>query len=382
MVETVPAGVVLVTHYFPAQGGGVEAVAFEIARGLAARGMSIVWFASATTAPPVAERLDCRPVAAWNLLERRFGIPWPVWSPASLCAMWRAIGAARAVHLHDSLYMGNVMAACIAKLRRKRLVVTQHIGFVPYRSAFLRRVMAIANSVVSVPLLRRAECVVFISETVRQYYEERCRRWRAPPHFVPNGVDLELFHPASAPERRAARASLKIGEDAKVFLFVGRFVEKKGLQLLERLARALRATQWLFAGNGPIDPEQWGLDNVRVFRDRRHESLRELMWAADLLVLPSVGEGFPLVVQEATAAGLPSIVSTETLAGYPPAQKLLLSEALGHDAESRWVRRLEAIRTGREPLPEGSELARFAVEHWSWLKAVQFYENELTLPQS
>ncbi len=378
---TQPQPVVLVTHYFPDQGGGVEIVAFELARRLAERGMPITWFASATTPAPNVERLDCRPVPAWNLLERRFGIPWPVWGPASFFALWRAIGAARAVHVHDSLYMGNIMAACIARLRRKRLVVTQHIGLVPYRKAFLRRLMAFANSVVSVPLLRRADSVAFISQSVREYYDQRCR-WRVPPHFVPNGVDTELYCPPADPERHAARARLRIGEGEKAFLFVGRFVEKKGLSLLERLARAMPGSRWLFAGDGPIDPERWGLGNVQVFRGRRRESLRELMWATDLLVLPSVGEGFPLVVQEATAAGLPCIVSAETLAGYPPAQSLLLSEALGADAEPRWLARLKAVRDGRETPPEPAALASFAAEHWSWLKAVQFYEKQLTLAQS
>ena len=40
------------------------------------------------------------------------------------------------------------------------------------------------------------------------------------------------------------------------------------------------------------------------------EQLRELLGAVDAFVLPSVGEGFPLVVQEALGAGLP-VVTTE-----------------------------------------------------------------------
>ena len=39
------------------------------------------------------------------------------------------------------------------------------------------------------------------------------------------------------------------------------------------------------------------------------EQLRELLAAVDAFVLPSVGEGFPLVVQEAFGAGLPVVTT-------------------------------------------------------------------------
>jgi glycosyltransferase involved in cell wall biosynthesis len=367
--------VVLVTHYYPGHGGGVEIVAFELARRLAANGTSLTWFASASDVPPRVERLNCRPVAAWNFLERRFGIPWPVWNPFGLPALWRAIGAARAVHVHDALYMGNLIAACMARLRRKRLVVTQHIGLVPYQSAFLRRLMEAMNALVCAPILRRADSVAFISQSVREYYDGLCR-WKTPPHFVPNGVDVDLFRPPSQPERSAARASLGLGDSARVFLFIGRFVEKKGLHRLAQFARAMPEVTWLFAGNGPIDPSRWGLDNVRVYRDRKLETLRELMWAADLLVLPSVGEGFPLVVQEATAAGLPCLVSADTVEGYPGSASLILSESIGPGFEARWVARLGRICSGDEALPPAAVLAAFARTHWSWQQAVYFYERQ------
>jgi len=371
------ASVVLVTHYYPQHGGGVEIVALELARRLARDGVSLTWFSSATDAPPDVEGIECRPVAAWNFLERRFGIPWPIWNPACVPRLWRAIGAARAVHVHDSLYMGNVIAACIARMRRKRLVVTQHIGLVPYKSAVLRGLMAFANATIAAPLLRRAGCVVFISTAVRKYFDGLCR-WSTPPHLIPNGVDTDLYQPPGAERRRAARASLQLRENETAFVFVGRFVEKKGLHLIEQFARRTPNARWLLAGDGPIDPDRWELSNVRVFRDRRRESLRELLWAADALVLPSVGEGFPLVVQEAIAAGLPCLVTSDTLEGFPESAQVLLSEPLGADAEGRWLKRLESIHDGTAQLAKPTELAEFAHRHWSWQEAASFYRRELT----
>jgi glycosyltransferase involved in cell wall biosynthesis len=236
--------------------------------------------------------------------------------------------------------------------------------------------MAATNRLVCAPVLRRADCVVFISRAVRTYFDGFCR-WRTPPHFVPNGVDTQLFRPPTASERSEARARLQLGAGERVFIFVGRFVEKKGLHLLELLARATPNARWLFAGDGAIDPARWALANVSVHRGRRRETLRELLWAADLLVLPSVGEGFPLVVQEATAVGVPCLVSADTVAGYPESERLLFAEPLGPNAEARWAARLENIRSGAESLPQATTLVAFARAHWNWDHTALFYEKQL-----
>jgi len=69
---------------------------------------------------------------------------------------------------------------------------------------------------------------------------------------------------------------------------------------------------WAFAGWGHLNPRDWGLPNVIVFSNLSGPSLADLYRASDLLVLPSKGEGFPLVIQEALACGLPVVCSAET----------------------------------------------------------------------
>src|SRR4029453_13710967 len=114
----------------------------------------------------------------------------------------------------------------------------------------------------------------------------------------------------------ALRAKLELAESQIVFIFVGRFVEKKGIQIVRHLAVRFPDITWLLVGWGPEDPARWHLKNVRVVGKRTSPDIAELYQAADLLVLPSVGEGFPLVVQESMSCGTPVAISTETAAAY------------------------------------------------------------------
>jgi glycosyltransferase involved in cell wall biosynthesis len=368
--------ILLVTHYFPAHRGGLEKVAGEMARRLLAAGnCEIAWFASDTDPAPDLPGLRATPVRSWNGFERRFGVPVPLWSPRMIPRLWRAVGTSDVVHIHDTLYPGNILAASFAFMRGKPLVVTQHIGPVAYRNPLLRALVTAGNRLFAANILQRANQVVFISAAVYAYFDARVR-WRHPPRLLPNGVDATLFTPPTPEARRAARASLGLSSQP-LFLFVGRFVEKKGLPLLRDLARARPDVVWLFAGVGPLDPAAWQLPHVRVFRDRSGASLRELIWASDLLLLPSApgSEGFPLVVQESLSCGLPALVSADIAAGYPAAGSRLLLEPVGADAESRWLARLGEFTEKNATTVPVAALAEFARAHWSWERNTAEYQR-------
>jgi glycosyltransferase involved in cell wall biosynthesis len=357
--------VALVTPYFPAHAGGVEIVAYELAKRLAAAGEAeITWHASDCDPPPAAAPgLRYLPARSSNLAERRAGFPYPLWSPRALAVLGRSVRDADVVHLHDCLYMPSVFAALAATRHARPLLVTQHIGMVPYRNPALRGLLALANRSVGRWLLGRASHVAFVSETVRRYFEGLVR-FRSAPQVVANGVDTALFSPAERPPSAAP-----------VLLFVGRFVEKKGLGVLQRLAGALPQVRWRFAGRGPLDPARWRLPNVEVLRGLGREELAAQYRSADLLVLPSVGEGFPLVVQEAMACGTPALVSEDTAAGYPGAAALLFSEPVGaRDTAARWAQRIEGLLASPQHLRAlRPRVAAFAREHWSWERCAERY---------
>lgn len=375
-----PARVTLVTHYFPQHRGGVELVAGEIAGRLAAAGrLEITWHASATDPAP-AERpgLRCVPAPACNVVERRVGLPYPLWSPRALARLVREVRESDVVHLHDFLYLPNLVAWGAARLSRKPVVVTQHVGPIPFRNPALRLLLATANRLLGKLVLGSAARTFFVSQAVLDYFRGFVR-FRVPPQSLPNGVDTSVFAFADEARREELRAALRVQRGTPLLLFVGRFVEKKGLPLLREICARLPRARWIFVGWGPHDPANWALPSVEVRGNLPREALVPLYQAADLLVLPSFGEGFPLVVQEAMACGTPALISTETAAGCPAANEVLTHESLdGAGVAERWAARIEALLAAdASPAARRTQAAEFARATWSWERCAESYASAL-----
>ena len=287
--------ILTVSHFYDSHGGGLERVAGHLVRQFAAMGHESRWAASAET-PPAAD-IAAVPLACLNPTEALSGLPMPIPGPAAFAALWRQCGRADAVVIHDALYITSIAAMLMAKLRRKRVVLIQHIAAIPFASRVLRAAMRLANRLVTRPMLAMADEVVFISATVRA--DLLGNPPRRSCHLVFNGVDGTIFSP------RGPKAQLAGGGGH--VLFVGRFVEKKGLGIVRALAAARGDLTFFLAGAGPMDPAGWGLATVQVLGVQSAQALAGLYRAADVLLLPSVGEGYPLVIQEAMACGLPVV---------------------------------------------------------------------------
>lgn len=371
---------VLVTHFFPAHGGGIELVAAQLARRMADAGHRVVWCASDVDPPPVIPGVEARPMRSFNLVERLSGFPYPLWSPAALRTLAREVRDSDAVHVHDAIYASSLAAAALARRARRRLVVTQHIATVPLPWP-LRPLFAAANRLAAAAVLKRADAVAFISPEVLRHFEALVGA-REGFAYVPNGVDGVVFHP-STEDRHALKVALGFDPARPLLLFVGRFVPKKRLPLVRALALRRPQWQWCVVGQGPEDPAAWGLDNVAMPGPLAAHQLARLYRAADLLVLPSVGEGFPLVVQEAMACGLVPCVRAEVAAGaalpaslwvpLPPAGQ---TESVECEAAERAI--ADALdATPAQQLERARAVAQHAVAHWSWEAAARWHAERL-----
>ena len=357
--------ILTVTHFYERHGGGIEIVAGQLARQLSHLGHDSHWAASAADLPPNDARVVALPLDTVDPLEHVSGLPMPIPMPGSALRLWRAIGRSDGVIIHDGLYVTSIIAALAARWHSKPFVLIQHIGSIPFANWFLAGLMKLANRLVTRTIMKAADRTVFISHAVRRQFDSV--NWKTEPTILFNGTDTTLHRLPADGETTATKQKLGLSLERPTILFVGRFVEKKGLAILREIARSLPDHDFVLAGAGPIRPMDWKLANVRVLGSLPREDLAQLYRGVDALLLPSTGEGYPLVIQEALANGLPVFCGEDSASADPGASQFLtglpvnLAEA-GLSAKAF----CKAIR--EHSLQRSPAAAHYAVAHYSWRK--------------
>ena len=143
---------------------------------------------------------------------------------------------------------------------------------------------------------------------------------------IPNGVDLEIYHPA---DKQAARKALGIPCDAKVLLFTANGIRQniwKDYQLLRKTLAALAGLfqeQILFLALGETAPsEDFGTAKLQFIPYQENtRKVAEYYQAADVYVHAAKVDTFPNTVLEALACGTPVVATAvggipEQINGY------------------------------------------------------------------
>lgn len=126
---------------------------------------------------------------------------------------------------------------------------------------------------------------------------------------LPYGVDLSMFHPVAEPDAHKF-----------VVAFVGGVNLRKGVQYLLQAFADLRAPGKALQLIGKADPlfvkhlrsSPWWAPEVSLHGHVPQGELKRHLSRADVLVLPSIEDGFGLVVSQALACGCPVITTRNT----------------------------------------------------------------------
>jgi glycosyltransferase involved in cell wall biosynthesis len=360
------------TAYFSEHGGGIEKVAEELLSMLCSNDdLSFTWVAFSGEDKISNDKIlhyTKAQIKGINIIEKKLGIPFPIPNISSIRNIYRIVKKSNLIHLHDYFYAHHIIAWIIAKLLKKQIVVTQHIGYIPYKSKALRLLLTAANKTIGRLILIKSQRCFFISNAVKSYFKDLLGLKNIPTTwtFLANGVNQNIF---KSPEN-----ALDLNK-SNTLIFVGRLVEKKGIRLVYDLIDALPEYKWIIVGDGPVKSEHLKKPNVEYYPHLNHKELYQKYVQSKLLILPSYGEGFPLVIQEAVSCGVSVLTSRDTAKGCLDSEKFLFTEKLGRiDDCIFWKDKVEHVLRNhelrKEKIKKGLEYASI---HWNWYNIANKY---------
>jgi glycosyltransferase involved in cell wall biosynthesis len=283
------------------------------------------------------------------------------WDLRVLAGFYRTVRRERPVILHAFLFWSNLAAKIVGRLAGVPVLITSYRG----THAWNRAVYKLFDRLT----VAWAHAVTCCSEAVRQ---EVIGVTGVPAERVTtihNGVEVERYATTDAWSKQA----FGLREDLPVIGVVCRLVEPtKGVSVLlkavamrERDPRNRRC-QVLVVGDGPAQrtlrelAAGLGIGPIVHFAGMRHDVPR-ILPLLDVLVQPSLNEGFGVALIEAMAAGKPVVATAvggmpeivahnDTGLLVPPGDLVALADAIGQvldDPErSRWygMRGKERVR--------------------------------------
>lgn len=210
--------------------------------------------------------------------------------------------------VHTQTYFSGVVGRCAAKLAGVRVIVS-HVNNVYKHYSWL-------NLTVEKALSMFTDSIICCSNAVKAFVVEKENISPQKTVVIYNGVDPAQFN--SFVDRKAIRTSFGVEDEEVLLITAASLTPKKGhvyiLEALEKIVRDNCAVKYLVVGDGPSRKDlgsavkRLGLDDHVIFCGQRQD-VPQLLQASDIFVLPSITEGFPLVLVEAFYGGLVVVAS-------------------------------------------------------------------------
>jgi len=222
-------------------------------------------------------------------------------------------------HSHGGSLPASVGGAIYAKRGNIPFIITHHGDSIGGFGTLGRRAgVFLYNHFLCDRLFSNGDKIIALSKSHLER-SEILRKYRNKTTIIPNGLNLQDFQISRS--QNECRTILNLPADEKIIFFLGSLTPRKGPHILLNAIRLVQKrypkTLLILSGDGyPKDSlieaaTRNKLNTSVIFTGYVPENLKSLYYhAADIFVLPSFSEAFPLSLLEAGAAGLP-VVATD-----------------------------------------------------------------------
>jgi len=297
-------------YEFPPIGGGGGRAAYDICKGLVAYGHQVTVLTAHMQGLPFEEYKDGIHLVRISSLRREtFGASFMTMLAYVLAGLWAGFRLIRldrpnVIHTHFAVPSG-ALAWALSIFTGIPYILTAHLGDVPggvpeKTGKWFRWIEPFTH-----PIWKRARKVVAVSEYTRQL---ALKHYHVNVQVVHNGADVLHLSPLK----------IKVNTPPRL-VFAGRFVPQKNPLAIVQALSNLKELDWKCSmlGDGPL------FEDVKREIEKSGMSERfdlpgwvtpdvvlEYFSKSDILFMPSLSEGLPVVGVQALATGL-AIVASE-----------------------------------------------------------------------
>ena len=302
--------ILVIIHEYPPVGGGGGRVAQDLCEALVKRGHEIkVLTAHFQDLPFVEQPQPNLTLYRLKSLRREaFRAGLPAMAGFVAAAVWKGLGLVRSwkpdvMHVQFGVPAGPA-GWLLSRLSGVPYVLTVHLGDVPggvpeKTGKWFKWIFPFTP-----PIWKGARAVTAVSQFTRSL---ALKSYHVPVQVIPNGVDTEAVNPGE----------IRVNQPPRI-VFAGRFMPQKNLAGLVRILKSIRELNWqaTLIGDGPLRAAVEAEIAVGGLNDRvtltgwiKPEEVIEWYRRSDIMLLPSLSEGLPVVGVQGAAMGLALVLS-------------------------------------------------------------------------
>lgn len=222
-------------------------------------------------------------------------------------------GPYQAIHIPTMFHSGIVcLAAYIAKVPIR--IVHSHSASEDDKSMKRKIYNIICRRLINFFSTEKLAC----GEAARDFLFGNNKRAKKDVIILKNGIDIQKFSNVDIEEKLKIKEQLNVSENDFVIGHIGSFVKVKNHKFFIKLAKAMKNKNMKFKilliGDGELkgkieeEIKENNLEDKFILTGKRND-INMMISVMDVFVMPSLYEGFPMVLIEALASGKNCVVS-------------------------------------------------------------------------